>query len=152
VEPNDVTPTTGNDAAVRPSALPLNLARLTSALTLLDPDCGEKTWSLRRLAPLAEAAGTCPELEEELYELARSWSSGALRGIPSKKWRCGGRNGRTGEEVFDRVWIRFLHSRYRGTPTTIGTIFFDAVLAGWNWVDPEDRFEIIDDEVEGCAQ
>ena len=37
-------------------SLPPDLKRLTSALVLLDPDCDEQTWKLRRMAPLAQAA------------------------------------------------------------------------------------------------
>jgi hypothetical protein len=117
---------------------PPDLERLSSALVMLDPDCDEETWKLRRLAPLAEAARTNPEMEVELYGLARSWSSGELRGNASMKWISPGGNGLTGEQVFDSVWLRFLTSNYPGVPTTLGTIYYDAIHAGW---DPDDQFK-----------
>ena len=98
-----------------------------------------------------EAARAHPNLHDELYSLARAWSSGELHGSRSEKWRHPGENGRTGEEELDQKWNRFLRSNYRGSPITIATIFRDAEKAGWSWVDPEDQFEMIDDDVEECA-
>ena len=121
---------------------PPDLVRLASALTTLDPDCDEETWKLRRLAPLALAAHDHPELSISLYELALSWSSGELRGKPSIAWVTPGGNGRTGEEVFDEVWDRFLSATYTGIPVTTRTIYYDAKQASW---DP-DEFQVIDDE------
>lgn len=123
-----------------------NLDQLASALVVLDPDCDDETWKLRRLAPLADAARQYPESGEALYELARSWSSGELRGIASKAWTTPGGNGFTGKDVFDAVWQRFLNGNYAGKPTTLGTIYYDATAAGW--VDPGEQFEIISDEAE----
>jgi hypothetical protein len=119
---------------------PPDLERLSSALVVLDPDCDEETWKLRRLAPLAEAARNYPELEVELYELARSWSSGELHGNASMKWINRGGNGKTGEEFFDDVWWRFRNGTYSGVPITLGTVYYDAKRAGW---DPDDDFKII---------
>ena len=119
-----------------------DLARLASALATLDPDCDEETWKLRRLAPLALAAHDHPEDSIALYELARSWSSGQLGSKASRSWVTPGGNRRTGEEVFDEVWDRFLKATYNGTPTTLGTIFHDAIQAGW---DPEESFRVIDE-------
>ena len=119
-----------------------DLARLAAALATLNPDCDEETWKLRRLAPLAMAAHDHPDLSITLYELALSWSSGELRGEPSVAWVTPGGNGRTGEEVFDEVWDRFLKATYNGTPTTLGTIFHDAIQAGW---DPEESFRVIEE-------
>ena len=123
---------------------PPDLARLASALATLDPDCAEPTWTLKRLAPLANLARHCPELGEELYQLARSWSSGALRGTASKAWVTPGSNGRTGEDVFDEVWHRFLNGNYSGTPITIRTVYFDAREVGW--CDRDEAFESIQSE------
>jgi hypothetical protein len=125
------------------------LALLASALKMLDPDCEERIWALRRIAPLAEAARTSPKLRDELYQLARSWSSGALRGSPSAKWARRDKNGRTGEEVFEKKWNRFLRPTHPGVLATVGTIFADATDAGW--VEPEEEFAVIDDAVEGVA-
>jgi hypothetical protein len=70
----------------------------------------------------------------------------------SKKWHTPGGNGRTGEEVFDGVWYRFLTQRYEGTPVTLGTIYFDAKAAGWDkYVDPADQFQTVRDETGGNA-
>ena len=129
----------------------LDLSRLASALAALDPDCDENTWKLRRLAPLAGAARAFPEMHYALYELARSWSSGALRGTTAKAWVTPGGNGRTGEDIFDEVWARFQKPQnYAGKRTTLGTIYFDATAAGW--IKPGDftvvPFEVVRDETE----
>lgn len=136
------------DAAVgsveEPKYRTLDIEKLASALKVLDPDCDDAEWKLRRIAPLAGAARAFPGSGETLRELARSWSSGELRGWPSTKWKTPGKNGRTGEEVFDEVWARFLTSSYRGRPATVGTIYYDAAAAGWNnQFDSADRFEVI---------
>lgn len=122
------------------------LERLSSALATLDPDCDEETWKLKRLAPLALEAHNHPDLSHELYELARSWSSGELGGKPSTSWITPGGNGLTGEEAFDKVWQRFLKDEYTGIPITLGTIYFDAMQVGW---DAEEQFQNIDVAVEG---
>ena len=123
---------------------PPDLEKLSSALATLEPDCVEATWKLKRIAPLAMAARNHPELATALYELARSWSSGDLRGKPSKAWATpGSTNGLTGEQVFDQVWKRFLKDTYTGKPATLGTIYHDAKEAGW--IDPEE-FQPIPDK------
>jgi hypothetical protein len=122
---------------------------LASALAFLDPDCDEETWKLKRIAPLAREAFICPELNNDLYELACSWSSGELCGYPSVAWNNPGGRGDTGEEEFDSVWLRFLNDNYDGIPVTIGTIYYDAKQMGWEdtsrsqSVDSEDEFQII---------
>lgn len=108
-----------------------DLELLASALLMLDPDCSETTWKLRRIAPLANESRRHPELTDELYKLSRSWSSGELRGIPSNAWKTPGGNGLSGEQVFDSTWERFLHSNYQGRLVGIGTIYFDAKQSGW---------------------
>ena len=123
-----------------------DLDKLALALVWLDSDCDEETWKLKRLAPLALAARNHPELSSMLYELTRSWSSGELCGQESMAWVNPGGNGRTGEEVFDSVWERFLKDEYTGVPTTLGTVYYDAEQAGW---DPQEQFQIIDVAVEG---
>ena len=66
---------------------PPNLLQLASALTVLDPDCDEKTWKFYRIGPMAYAARAIPEIHDQLKTIARHWSSGELRGIPSNtKW------------------------------------------------------------------
>lgn len=118
-----------------PAEFAVDMAKLRSALVTLDPDCNEKTWKLARIAPLADAARNHPEHAKKLYELARQFSSGELRGNPSQQWITPGKsNGLTGEEVFDAVWARFMAGKYTGKPTGLGTIFRDAELAGWQWV------------------
>ena len=110
---------------------PPDLKKLKSALATLDPDCDEKTWKFRRLAPLAQAARDYPQMATELRDLGRSWSSGELAGKPSKAWTTPGGNGLTGEQAFDDVWNRFYEGQYTGTPVTLGTIYHDAKQAGW---------------------
>lgn len=131
---------------------PPDLTRLASALAVLDPDCDDETWKLRRLAPLALAARQYPDWCEALCDLAEAWSSGELRGIESKAWVTPGSNGRAGKEVFDGEWQRFLNNRYDGPNVTLGTIYFDAMAAGWDkCVDPGDQFQIVQDETGGDA-
>jgi hypothetical protein len=114
-----------------PSVRELDPQALKAALARLGPDCDEPTWTLRRIAPLAAAARENPEHEDALRELARAWSRGDLWPVPSKAWGEPGGNGRTGEEIFDSVWDRFLKSSYDGDPTTLATIYHDAMEAGW---------------------
>jgi P4 family phage/plasmid primase-like protien len=117
---------------ILPPDAPPELGVLASALTVLDPDCDEATWKLHRLAPLARAAREHPALAVRLRDLARTWSSGELRGSPSQAWRTpGASNGSTGEEIFEREWNRFLTADFPGTPVTLGTIFHEAKAAGW---------------------
>jgi hypothetical protein len=100
---------------------------------------------------MAGEARKYPDYCEALYEMAKSWSSGELRGIESKKWRTPGGNGLTGEDFFEVTWQRFLTNSYDGTPVTLGTIYFDAKAAGWcTPVDPAEQFSRIDAE-EGDA-
>jgi len=109
------------------------LKTLESALAVLDSDCDEVTWKLKRIAPLARAAVKFPDKSEELYQLGKKWSSGELRGTASHAWNTPGKNnGLTGEVAFEKVWHRFLNEN----PTdehiiTLGTIYHDAVLVGW---------------------
>jgi putative DNA primase/helicase len=111
---------------------PLDLTRLKSALTGLDPDCDEATWKLRRIAPLARAAAEHPDKAAEIKDLAKNWSSGVLAGKPSKEWSApGNSNGLTGEVAFEQEWQRFSSNEYSGTPATLGTIYHDAAKAGW---------------------
>lgn len=118
-------------AGSKQSAMP-NIAKLTAALRELDPDCDEPTWTLRRIAPLAAAARETSTLAVPLEELARSWSSGALRGKSSSKWATPSQSsGRSGKEVFSEVWARFRDSNDGRERTTLATIFFDAKKAGW---------------------
>lgn len=120
------------------SVLP-QLNKLKSALKMLDPDCDEATWKLRRIAPLANAAVDFPELSNELYETAKNWSSGELAETPSVAWSTpGNSNGLTGEEAFEIEWKRFLNSPFSGKRTDLGTIYYDAKEAGWN--APEEEF------------
>lgn len=120
--------------------IPLNFERLSSALKVVNPDCDESTWKLHVLAPMARQARANPALADSLRELARQWSSGALRGEPSLAWTTPGQsNGRTGEAIFEEVWHRFLTESYDGVQTTLGTIFYMAKEAGW--VDDVEAFE-----------
>lgn len=120
-------------AAVITRPLPTGeLDRLAAALKVLDPDCDDQTWKFGRLGPLAELARQHPEQADALHELARSWSSGQLRGKPCKAWSTPGGNGQTGEEVFESVWERLLNSTYAGKRPGLGTIYHDAKAAGWS--------------------
>ncbi len=108
--------------------------RLKSALTVLDPDCDDHTWKFHRLVVLANLARQYPEWADRLYELARDWSSGALGGKTSRAWITpGNTNGKTGEEVFDATWQRFVNNNYSGQQATVGTIYFHAHEAGWKY-------------------
>lgn len=137
------------DHANDESGCPHELVKLTSALAVLDPDCDEPTWTLHRLAPMAREARDHPEFHDQLYALARSWSSGELGGIESQACATPGSNGRTGEEYFDTVWNRFLNEKYSGRLTTLRSIYRDAVMTGW--VAPAHQFEVIDNAVEVAA-
>lgn len=133
---------------------PHNLERLASALAYIDPDCDESTWSMQVIGALAQSAIDYPELHDDLYLLAKLWSSGELVSIPAKAWTTPGNNGRCGAEVFDEKWQRLINSRYMGTPTRLGTIFFLAKQAGW--IDPlrripDDDFVVIDNHCDGGA-
>jgi hypothetical protein len=94
---------------------------------------------------MANAARQYPNFAVALYRLARSWSSGELTGIASIAWCNPGNNGRTGEEVFDEVWNRFLTTNYAGKPVTLGTIFHDAMAAGWDGC--AERFDVVAYEI-----
>jgi hypothetical protein len=107
-----------------------DLEKVGVALTVLDPDCEEVKWTFY-LAAMARAACDHPEDAEALRTLGRDWSSGALRGVSSEKWRKPGSKGLTGEQMFDRVWDRFLHEQDRDGPViTLKTIIHDGQLAG----------------------
>ena len=110
---------------------PPDLDEIRTALAVLDPDCSEEDWKLRRIAPLARTAREHPQHADALRKLAIDWSSGVLRDEPSQKWREPGGNGLSGEQVLDQVWNRFLQEEDRDGPViTLGTIFHDAQLAG----------------------
>lgn len=118
------------------------LRRLSSALPHVGPDCDDGTWKLQILAPLARAARDNPDQAAALRQLGVDFSSGTLRGRPSEKWTTPGQsNGRTGQEVFEEVWQRFLTEEYGGAPTTLGSIFHLAKESGW--VDDVEAFEQI---------
>lgn len=110
--------------------VPAQLQKLTSALCVLSPDVEEHVWSLHRIAPLARAARENPDYAIELYLLARRWSSGELRGLPSNAWITPGGRGLTGEQYFDILWKRFLNDGYT-SGRTLGSIYFEAAAAGW---------------------
>lgn len=112
----------------------LNLEKLTSALKVSDPDCDEFTWKLHHIAVLAGLAREHADLHDKLYELAKDWSSGKLAGKPAKAWTApGNSNGRTGAEVFDETWTRFVSHPPTGKRATVGTIYFHAKAAGWEY-------------------
>lgn len=129
VSANSSMPAAEDDVYVEPP----NLLRLTSALTVLEPDCSEFVWKFHRLAPMANAAREFPEIADRLYQMAKDWSSGKLRGVPSKKWSTPGSNGFSGRQLFDREWKRFLSGRYTGKRATLGTIYWHAQQAGWSF-------------------
>ncbi len=120
-----------------PDREPPNMVALTSALKGLTPDCDESTWKFYRIAPLANEAQLSPELRNELYALARSWSSGELGGVPSVKWLKAGSKGASGKQCFDRIWQRFLtDTKYpKEKKASLGTIYFHAKALGWNYAD-----------------
>ena len=86
----------------------------------------------------ASTLNALPRLEA----LARTWSSGELRGEPSTAWVTpGASNGLTGAEAFDEEWSRFLRDDHGGQRTTLGTIYHDAAEAGWRDLA---EFEVVD--------
>src|SRR3569832_2322648 len=55
----------------------IDLARLRSALSSLDPDADDdRTWLAHRIGPLVNAAKARPDLEGDLFALAWNYSSG----------------------------------------------------------------------------
>lgn len=139
------TPPPANLSNDLPFVEPPNLVRLASALTVLEADCDERTWTFHRIAPMAYTARAIPELHDQLYGLARRWSSGALCGAPSKKWRTPGCNGLTGEQYFERLWKRFLTDTYAGKRVTVGTIYFHAKAEGWEYSESNSVSHVDDD-------
>lgn len=110
----------------------LDLEKLTSALKVSDPDCNEFTWKLHYIAVLAGLAREHTHLHDKLYELTMDWSSGKLAGKPAKAWTTpGSSNGRSGAEIFDETWTRFVSHPPTGKCATVGTIYFHAKAAGW---------------------
>lgn len=108
--------------------------RLVSALRVLDPDCEEYVWKFNRLVVLANLARRLPVWADRLYQLARDWSSGKLWSKPSRAWSTPGKTTkRTGEEVFDETWQRFIKAECSEKPVTVGTIYADAQKAGWRY-------------------
>lgn len=125
---------------------PPDLTKLKSALATLDPDCEESTWKLRRLAPMAVAAREHPALAEQIKAIAKAWSSGELRGKPSKAWSTPGTsNQRTGADVFDEVWDRFATTCYSGRQVTLGTVYRDAEQAGWS--HEAECFDVVETQI-----
>jgi len=113
---------------------PLDLEQLKSAYKVLDPDCDESTWKFHRIAPLVREAKLHPGKATELKALCHQWSSGALRGDPSKAWTTpGATNKLTGEQTFEQVWNRFMTSTYEGREVTLGTVFKHAAELGWRY-------------------
>ena len=111
---------------------PPDLEKLTSALTILDPDCDDFTWKFHRIAILAGLAHDHPELHDQMHTLAKEWSSGKLSRKPCAAWTTpGNSNGRTGDEVFDETWVRFFNNPQKERRATVGTIYFHAKEAGW---------------------
>lgn len=122
---------------------PPDVKRLASALAEMDPDCSDSEWKFGFIAPLARAASAYPEIADELKQLAIAFSSGELRGIPSKKWVTpGNTNKLTGQQVFEGQWQRFLNEPPSNESRTgLGTIFHNAEQAGW--IDPAKLFASI---------
>jgi hypothetical protein len=117
----------------------IDLVRLRSALTFLDPDGDDDhTWLAHRLGALVNAAKTRPDLHDDLFALAWQYSSGKLRGKAAKKWtkRAEGKHARMGR--LSSVWKAFKRSTFSGKPATVRTIYFHARAEGW--VDPADPF------------
>ena len=114
-----------------PGLEPIDFEELESALKSLSPDCAEKTWVAYRIGPLANAAKAHPHLEQRLSALAVDWSSGKLRGAPSKTWRNAGEHGPARLRRLNSVWQKFRHGKFTRTPVSLRTIFFHAREQGW---------------------
>lgn len=109
----------------------LELERIKSALSVLNPDCSEAEWKLKRLAPLAMLAREHPAQADKIKLTAMAWSRGDFQDKPSRKWETKGINGQSGEELFEVLWQRFLSPSYSGEPVTVATIIHDAKSKGW---------------------
>ncbi len=131
--PTKPLPTKAAEAATATYESP-DLKKLASALVVLSPDCDDFTWKFHRIAVLAALARDHVEMHDQLHGLAKNWSSGQLAGKPSMAWTTpGNTNGRTGAEVFDETWDRFFSKPHSGKPATVGTIYFHAKAAGWEY-------------------
>jgi hypothetical protein len=113
---------------------PPDMERLASALSSLTPDCDDRTLAMYRIAPMAREARMFPDMADQLHKLARAWCSGELRGVKAKAWTTVGRNGGTGKQYFEYLWKRFVaQTSFKGRETTLGSIYFHAELAGWEY-------------------
>ena len=114
----------------------LDMDRLTSALTVLPPECTAYVWKFHRIAALANTAKQYPALAEDLFKLACDWSSGKLAGKPAVKWtQPSSTTGKAGKDIIFSVWKRFMKDSSTGKKTSAGTIYFHAHEAGWTYDD-----------------
>jgi hypothetical protein len=120
-----------------PKVYPPDMERLASALSFLDPDADDFFWKFRVMAPLANTAKSFPEFADVLRKLAIAFSRGDFQDTPSVKWVTPGSNGKSGKQVFNSVWARFYNGTFSGTPTSLGTLYFEAKAAGW--IPPEEQ-------------
>lgn len=127
----------------------LDVHKLEAALALLNPDCPERTWMVRRIAPLANAARDYPSQAGELYALASRWSSGKLQGKAALSWTQSGGHGKARRGRLGAVWKWFLGSKPTGRPMTVKTIYYDARLRGWD--GDMDEVVLIDTPPKGGA-
>ncbi len=112
----------------------VELDKLTSALTVLNPDCSDFEWKFHRIAALANTAQQYPDYADDLYQLACDWSSGKLAGKPSEKWVTPSRNtGKAGKDIIAELWNRFINDKGNGKRTSAGTIYYHARDAGWTY-------------------
>lgn len=110
-----------------------DLDRLASALASLNPDAeDQKTWRGRRIRALVNTAIKFPAYRDQLYALARDFSSGRLRNVPSQFWAVGVGSDEARRHEFPRIWKWYMTSTFAGRPVGVGTIFGDAINAGWN--------------------
>lgn len=123
-------PSSADATDTQPLEIPPELQKLASALKVLDPDCDEKTWTIYSIVPMINEARAHPELAMDIKRLARSWSSGVLRGKAANAWSVKGKNGKTGERYFEEVWDRFM-KRSDYDRVSLGSIFYRAKEQGW---------------------
>lgn len=127
-------------------SFPPDLAKLKSALSTLPNSIDARTLALYRISPIAREARLFPDMATELQDLTRNWFLGSLEGAATTPSTTKGPNGISGAEYFDALWQYFLNNRdFKGTPTTLGSLYFHAKQRGWAH-ESADAMDFSDDE------
>lgn len=134
VEPQTLGGPTNDDPDYPPpvdEGEPFDLQQVRSALIVVNPDCGEKTWACYCIGALADAAREYPEHSKALFALAVDWSSGKLRGRPADMWAQAGEHGLSRRLRIASVW-RYFQKPKSDKRVTIRSLFFVAREQGWS--------------------